>query len=171
MKNIYLVLIAAVIPFGCPNESFAVEDDLQTNPKKYGFFLSNGILGSTNDDAAGAGLSLGINFQQQHKVRYTVRYSRYFDIFSGFFSDHMGLLNEVSLLYGRKWKSLWLSAGIGHISGGVYDDITDERSHVSTTGLAYSLLWNIYGGWVGYELSGILSSEDSYTAFSVHFSF
>lgn len=171
MKKIYWVLIAAAISFICPDESLAVEERLQTDPKRYGFFLSEGFLGSTNDNAAGVGLSLGITFDRQHNIRYTARYSIYWGIFSGLFSDKMGMLNEVSLLYGTKWKSLWLSAGLGHMSGDVYDDVSEERSRVSTTGLAYDILWEASGEWADYELSGILSSEDSFTMFSGRISF
>jgi hypothetical protein len=171
MKKIYWVLIAAASPFICPNESLALEESLQTDPERYGFFLSEGFLGSTNENAAGAGLSLGVTFDQQHNIRYTARYSIYFGVFSGLFSDKMGTLNEVSLFYGTKWKSLWLSAGLGNMSGDVYDDITEERSRVSTTGFAYDVLWGAFGEWADFELSGILSSEDSFTMLSGRLSF
>ena len=85
--------------------------------------------------------------------------------------------NELTLLYGQKWKSLWFSAGPSYIEAKhVAGLFSNDTFSFSTVGLAYSILrensprWLLFF-WNDVEISEIINPESNYFYMADRFSF
>lgn len=148
-------------------------------------------LGAMNGEYfSGIGYSLGL-FHQSKDTRYTYMYSSYVEQDSIFdsFSDSVFCfdpdddcgeeditteLQIISFLYGKKFSSAWVSAGLGYLKGENYTRSSNSEPYdFSTTGLAYSVVWEKPISWLGLdlELSGNFNSENNITEISWRFTF
>ena len=161
------ILLLSVIPIIFANKTYANEaNQTATDFNEYGGFFSNGFL-FAKDDISGLGFSLGGYLKRQRRVLYTLKYTFYHDFSYVIGIQERDYLDELALLYGRKWKGIWLSAGAGVVDSSEYNSLAEIRTDYKEIGLAYSVLWISSLKWLDLEISGNLNQENSYSYFSL----
>ncbi len=184
--KIFLVSISLIL-LQIFSLEIAYADNKTKDPYKLGGFISSGMYKDT--ETVGLGFSFGLTLKEQSSI-FTLKNTVYIDLFGNLAhsnctteaenslincdNDDPASISEVALLYGKKWKSLWFSGGVGRIKGenigGLFEK---DRKSFTTTGFAYSLLWEKPIKWLGidYELSGNINSVNNYMFISGRLSF
>ena len=176
VKKILFLLLLSI-------SGLSIADQENTNTKDENtvapFFGTGNYEGG---DLSGLGVSLGLVVKRTDDL-YTVRSTFFFDIFDSIVQcsgssdpnceeDKVARVSELAFLYGKRWKDIRFSAGLGQVKGenvGSLFKPTEDREDFSTLGLAYSVHWFKHATWlgpIGFELSGNINSEHKFYVIS-----
>lgn len=164
-----------------------VDSDAAADTTVFAPYIGAGFY--NGGEASGIGYSVGLTLKKSNTL-YTLRDIWFFDYLEivGECSvevateldpvceddKKIATINEIALLYGKKWKALGISGGVGYLNGkNVGMRFSDDKNDFKAIGFAYSVVWYRLIGWIyaDIEASGNVNSENSFFYVSARWTF